>query len=359
MVVAWHFYVHGLNIENTEIQTRGVNILNFGISQLIIVICSVCVNLFVLVTGFFLIKKSFKTIRFVRVWFQTVFYSVIIDFVLYLTGSNTNIMSNIWTDIMPISNNTYWFVKQYLRLIIIAPILSFYFLRLPKIIHHLIMIIIFVIVLFLTIRGPFCDVRYISGYSLLWFIMLFYTGGYLHLYEISNKWIISTKLFCILIFFSWAYTIYALEYNHLYHSNILHNTMYEYNTFPYFLSIILFLIIKNKNFNGKRNLNIFYNIAPLTFGVYLIHDNIKIRTLLWEQLYSWSTLYDTLLLTPTAICVSCIIFTVCISIDYVRKKLFRVTRIDNLLNLFAELIDSILIKIWDNLSRIFKISTNS
>lgn len=359
MVVVWHFYVHGLKIDHTEIQPGSVSTLNFGISQLIIVICSVCVNLFVLVTGFFLINKSFKTIRFVRIWFQTVFYSVTIDLVLYATNSETNLISNIWTDIMPICNNTYWFVRQYLRLIIIAPIISFYLLRLTKTIHHLIMIIILVIVLFLTIRNPFCDGRYISGYSILWFVMLFYTGGYLHIYETSNKWTISTKIFCILLFLTWAYTIFVLVYKHLYNSDILHNTTYEYNTFPYFLSVILFIIIKRSNLNGKRNLNIFYDIAPLTFGVYLIHDNNKIRTLIWDQIYSWGALYDSLLLTPTAICISCIIFTICISIDYLRKELFRVLRIDILINLFSKFIDSILIKIWNKISGILKITTNS
>lgn len=354
MIVVWHFYVHGLSIDNIDYQESFTYIFNFTISQLLIVICSICVNMFVLVTGFFLIGKGFNTIRFVKVWFLTVFYSIIIDFALYLSSTDFNIVSNIWTDIMPIRNDTYWFVKQYLRLIIIAPLLSFCLSRLSKTTHHIIMALIITITLILTIKYPFGGTRYLTGHSIFFFIMLFYTGGYLRTYGIPYKWLKSIKTFWFIVILTWIFTLSIMFYEHLYLKKGLSNTLYEYNTFPYFLSVILFVYIKNCKLKHTKFLSYLYNIAPLTFGVYLIHDNNNIRSLIWKDLYSWDTLYDTLLLTPIAIFISCIIFTLCISIDYARKKLFKVLGIDYLLYTFSYLIDSILMIIWNKLIRAFE-----
>ena len=353
MIVVWHFYVHGLSIGHIEISGNPTYIFNFTISQLIIVICSVCVNLFVLITGFFLLGKSFKTIRFVKVWFLTVFYSVIIDFSLYLTSTDFNITSNIWTDIMPISNDTYWFVKQYLRLIIIAPLLSFCLSRLSKTTHHLIMALIITIALILTIKHPFGGTRYLTGHSITCFIMLFYTGGYIRIYGMPYKWKKNIKIFWFLVVLTWLFTLSVMFYKHIYLKESLHNTLYEYNTFPYFLSVVLFVYIKNCNFKQTKFLYNLYTIAPFTFAVYLIHDNNNIRSLIWEKLYSWDTLYNSILLTPTAIFVSCIIFAICISIDYGRNKMFKILQIDRLLYTFSDIIDSILMKIWNKLPKAF------
>ena len=68
-------------------------------------------------------------------------------------------------------------------------------------------------------------------------------------------------------------------------------------------------------------------MAPYTFGVYLIHDNDYIRRLLWDSVVQhadahslWSVAY--------ILVVSVSIFIVCVGIDFLRKKLFDVLRVN-------------------------------
>lgn len=78
-------------------------------------------------------------------------------------------------------------------------------------------------------------------------------------------------------------------------------------------------------------------IAPLTFGVYLIHDNIYVRRLLWHDwldvhswLHSWA-------FVPMLVASTVGIFFACIAIDSVRDRLFRLLRVnDRIDTLFAK-----------------------
>lgn len=79
-------------------------------------------------------------------------------------------------------------------------------------------------------------------------------------------------------------------------------------------------------------------IAPLTFGVYLIHDNIYVRRLLWHDwldvhswLHSWA-------FVPMLVASTLGIFFACIAIDSVRDRLFRLLRVnDRIDTLFAKI----------------------
>ena len=49
-------------------------------------ICAISVNIFVLISGYFWCEKEWKWKRVISFWFQVIFYSILIPFVLYLVG---------------------------------------------------------------------------------------------------------------------------------------------------------------------------------------------------------------------------------------------------------------------------------
>ena len=55
MIVIWHFYLHGL--EGEALFQGRCGMVNYLLSQYIIIICSSCVNLYIIISGFFLISS--------------------------------------------------------------------------------------------------------------------------------------------------------------------------------------------------------------------------------------------------------------------------------------------------------------
>ena len=63
-------------------------------------------------------------------------------------------------------------------------------------------------------------------------------------------------------------------------------------------------------------------IAPYTFGVYLIHENVVIRDL-WTGWFGVEKVKDSLLFVPYMILVIVCLFAVCMAIDYIRACIFK------------------------------------
>ena len=99
------------------------------------------------------------------------------------------------------------------------------------------------------------------------------------------------------------------------------------NGLPIFTSFLFFVWISKLKVKRNWFTNALVRMAPYTFGVYLIHDNDYIRRLLWDSVVQhadahspWSVAY-----IPAA---GATIFIACVGIDFLRKKLFDVLRVN-------------------------------
>lgn len=68
-------------------------------------------------------------------------------------------------------------------------------------------------------------------------------------------------------------------------------------------------------------------VYPLIFAVYLIHDNDYVRDLLWARLRVAESADSPWMVLYVAGCAA-VIFVVCCAVEWVRKKLFSLLRID-------------------------------
>ena len=106
------------------------------------------------------------------------------------------------------------------------------------------------------------------------------------------------------------------------------------NGLPIFTSFLFFVWISKLKVKRNWFTNALVRMAPYTFGVYLIHDNDYIRRLLWDSVVQhaavhslWSVAY-----IPAA---GATIFIACVGIDFLRKKLFDVLRVNERLTALA------------------------
>lgn len=113
LILIWHIHGHFLPLLSQE-----TNLLNrtFNLMALFI---SFHVDLFVLITGYFGIKNRLGG---VKILVLCVFYALVMNTISIYFGKQVN-----WNEILlPISFSPWWFMKVYILLALIAPILNTY-----------------------------------------------------------------------------------------------------------------------------------------------------------------------------------------------------------------------------------------
>lgn len=103
--------------------------------------------------------------------------------------------------------------------------------------------------------------------------------------------------------------------------DIAHLFWFDYNGLPFILSIVMFIFIRQVNIPSSMLWNIMVKVAPYTFGIYLIHDHLKVRDWLWKivSLTSYGQRWDYSLYV---FILSLLVFVICTFVDAVRKKSF-------------------------------------
>lgn len=124
MVVVLHFLgKSGILAPLSQASLAGYEYLAWGVESL----CIVAVNVYMLISGYFLTESHFSFKKVLRLWLQVWFYSVGIGVVTYLCGYRPEGGINLYylaRLLFPISKNHYWFMTAYLYMILFAPILA-------------------------------------------------------------------------------------------------------------------------------------------------------------------------------------------------------------------------------------------
>ena len=254
-IVAHHFGVHGQYVA-TEMP---------AFNQFIVTLLSaggkLGVNIYVLISGYFLIKSDFKPRRIISTLGLTFFYSITIYLALLIFVSDFSFsFSNLWQSIFVIFHDSYWFVTCYLVMILLSPFIN-KLINTLKEKEHLILIAIL-----LLMQTSFLGSRsYIVLSGSGWFVTLYIISAYIRLYPkkmLENRLIsgVSSIVFC---------TILGLWKSSTGMTNII----------CLLASISLFCFFNKLKIKKSRAINL---IASTTFGIYLIHDNQFIRHYLWN-----------------------------------------------------------------------------
>ena len=81
-IVIYHILTHGVGSDVVFNASSPVSMTNILFSDFLLVFSSISVNLYVMVSGYFLADLDFKMNRIVRIWAQACFYSCVITIVM-------------------------------------------------------------------------------------------------------------------------------------------------------------------------------------------------------------------------------------------------------------------------------------
>ena len=318
MIMFHHFAFHGGFLWDSNTITLPECWYN-----LIIMGGKIGVDIFVLISGYFLINSKvsvFNLKRVLKFWGQVLFYSIAILIVFGCLGYATLNLKEIIKSFLPISLSSWWFASTYFVLYILHPFLNKLLKNLDKKMYQSLLVIL---ILGWSILPTFTTFSYQSS-SLTWFITLYAVAGYAKLYGFNNSftakhyfifWLVFTVLtYSSSVVFAFLGTKYEVFFNHM--------------TYFYGMERISVLLISLTLFLAFTKLSIKYNkfiniIASATFGVYLIHDSNIIRPFLWITVFKNAQYQNSLMLIPYSLGVVALVYLLCTLIDLLRQQIFE------------------------------------
>lgn len=286
------------------------------------------VNIFVLISGYFLInnnKNSFNFQRIKKTWDSVFFYSVgfeVFFVVLYFVVKERLDLSNLLNSFFPITTSQWWFASTYFVLYLIHPFLNKLLLSLDRKTYQTILL---VAGFCWCIIPTFAKSSYESN-SLLWFVFIYSLSGYIKLYgfnpKLKNYHYAATVL-----------TVSALTYFSSVLISILGSKSDDFSlTSTYFystqslpvlvISVCLFMTFATTNIKNSRLIN---TTASATFGVYLIHENHYLRNIFWQTIFKNSSYQNSIMIIPVSIVAVVSVYMICTVIELVRQLFIEKT----------------------------------
>lgn len=326
MIITAHMMFHGVLAEPV---LNRFNETQF-VAQLASIGGKVGVGIFVVVTGYFNVKKdkiNFKSLG--KLWGITFFYSTGLALLTYALGINEFKIAVFTKMLLPVITNQYWFVTYYMLLMFISPIINRLIMRLDKRIKiFLATIVMMVWFLLPTVSGLLLNKMIIVPHPFIVFVLYYVIGACIKLY--GNSLVTSKKIY----FTVGAVSVVGYIMGVVYFERlaIMNQSKYvwwmasqlsdSHSPFVLGMTISLFCIFLNLNIGYVKEINV---VSASVVSVYLIHEHNFIRPLLWHRIFEFSGLLDKSFLSLilfTIVSVS-MIFTLSFLIDRIRKIIIQ------------------------------------
>ena len=279
------------------------------------------VNVFVLVSGYFLCKSNFKWQRLIKLELEVIFYSCIIGVIFFIFFPERESLKNLLGELTPLRSSRYWFYNTYFVCFLLSPFINKLISALNKDEFKKILILLSVLWVVIPFFPKFGALQMSE---LGWFIYLYLCAAYIRIFnddftKKSTVYILLGITGYILLLFS------VLAFDLLGFIDSRFQSKFDYflpmNSILVFASSLLLLIGFSKwNIGCKKGIN---TVASTTFGIYLIHDNHLLSPFLWIDLFKNATYLNTNTIFIHAFLLIIFIFVSCSLIDFIRGFLFE------------------------------------
>jgi len=291
--------------------------IDYKIQKLIQSIFSTSVNIFVLITGYFMCKSNITAKKFAKLLFEIMFYRLVINCVFWITGYAPFSLTALVKNLIPVMSINNGFTPAYLTFFLFIPFLNVLVQNMTRKQHILLLALCSFTYIFLgTVPGFSVTMNYVS-----WFMVLYLIASFIRLYPCSlfdNK-----KLWGLLTLASVAVSAVSVIACTWLGTKLDRTMAYMFvtdsNTFlAVCTGVTSFLYFKNIKLKYSKLIN---TIAASTFGVLLIHANSNaMRQWLWKDTLNNVGAYNKIWMPLHAIGSVLVIFAVCAGIDYLRIR---------------------------------------
>ena len=284
-------------------------------------------NIFLLISGYFMLGRKVNWKRVVLLIVELFFYSWIIMAILFGTGVVPFTIKEFVKGIVPLWFGYNWYVCCYVILCCFLPFINPFLDGLSKEKYRGFLVVIFLIA---NVAGTFKAMTFIGDtYSVDHFLFMFAIGGYIKKFGIKpsklswyKTWSLLSAAVIILSIFSMSVLGGMLGIDKLV-SKAKYFTP-AYTVFAVFWGIFTFLWALNAKPFYNKTINL---ISGSVVGIFIIHHNPLMKEIIWNKIFpNVDYLNSDLLPVHFIIKVTCVLF-LCFIIDQIRiltvEKFFR------------------------------------
>ena len=271
LIIMTHYCTHG--------KVTYVLCPNRIIGDFIWVSGNMCLNLFMMLTGYFMVNGKFKIKKLLNIECQVLFYSIILGLVGIIVDPARINMNNILKMLLPTTSATYWFVSTYIIIYALSPYLKKLINQLNKKQFKILLAIIsivFILPTFSTLLIFPTTLQNLCVNKITVCIFAYLIGAYIKKYDITlfkNRNYINIILNLVGIFVILG--LYEIVQNE--------NLGQQYSPISLLTSVVTFMFFKNLNLDKtesktKLNRNLKEKIdrailflSKSSFGVYLFY----------------------------------------------------------------------------------------
>lgn len=241
LVIGLHFLYYGGFLE--QYNTIKTNVLGYCFTWILEALCYFSVDVFILITGYFMCESQMKTTRLFSLAKQVWVYSIIgllIGIIVKCAFPDIDVQISklsLLHTFTPIISGDYWFITSYFLLMLCVPFLNGVINNID--IDRFQKILFAGIIIFSIVPSflPWCDTNIFNngGASPVWFCILYLSGAYIRKsgIKVKTSFLSSALIVIITIIFSSKLIIQICC------SEILHKSVGG----AYFITIIAFLCI--------------------------------------------------------------------------------------------------------------------
>ena len=292
-------------------------------------LCIVAVNVYMLISGYFLVETSFKLGRLLSLMLQVIFYSVLVPVVLVCTGvlelGNISFYQ-LLQYVFPTLMEQYWFVTAYVLMYLLSPFLG-------AAVHHMskrkLEIALGLLLAVMSLSKSILPVQLEMdrfGYDALWFVTVYLVAAYIRLYGIPFFGSGKKSFAMYLLGGTGIYALTMLLHMVCVRTGALEffvDVAYEYNhIFNLFAAVALFYAFLHLELPEGKLAKAICKLGGLSFGVYLLHEQIEIRYL-WPKWLGAEQVSNIGQLLLTSLVAVLVVFVAGVAIDALRQMIFK------------------------------------
>ena len=328
MIITMHYIVKGID---TPKLSEDLSLSNM-IWWLLYAFSVGAVNIYVLISGYFLAESKWHLDKVFSLYLTVWVYSAILPLTLGALGviDLGRLSLGDWQQILlPIEYEHYWFATAYVMMYILTPVLAISVRSLSKEILRSVIAGLVIIFSVLKSVNPYLIPWDRYGNDVLWFIVLFMIAGYIRRFGVPTNLSVRTRvltyvLVCVLIFvveIVLAFIVRGtgkMEYmlDMLCANNHILALISSIALFTAFIGIKV-------NVSNKRIEKLILLFSSSTFGIYLLHENLLVRNS-WASWLGVDRLDNTMLKLLFLIISIVVLFLMGTVIDRVRAGIFGI-----------------------------------
>lgn len=272
MIMILHIGTHGIQ---KYIDTSTLSSFNEMLYHFLRSLSIIAVNIYVLISAYFLSQSTFKLKKLVLLFVETSFFFTLIFAITSIFGYPDFNMTSLKESLFAVIFGKYWFVTAYFVLFALSPYLNKLLNTLSKKEHLNLIVITTLICCAWQFYYANSSIGIGKGYGVPFFIYLYIVGAYIRNYQFilkdlnKNLYLISYLVLAIvntMIVMSAANTEGDIGRWYNYNSPIV--LIMSYALFQYFRKIHIKSTVIN-------------SISKYVFGIYLLHEHTNMRSFLW------------------------------------------------------------------------------